>query len=166
MAGFAIGTKLGLGVPGGLTRQTDNQINAYQNKGSTAIEFGAPVARSGDGVTAWTSSHTASDFVGVALRIVKTNETYGVNDAKYKAGEIVDVLTRSGVAVECVKDSIATSDPAAGGKVYIRKATGEFVAASEGASGANTVELSNVIWAHSRRDANGLAEITILERKA
>ncbi len=166
MAGFAIGTKLGLGVPGGLTRQIDNQINVYPNKGTTPIEFGAPVVRTGDGVKAWAANSTAAEFIGVALRIVKTNETYAQNDAKYLPGESVDVLTRSGVAVECVKDATATDDPVAGGKVYIRKATGVFVAKAEGTEGANTVEVPNAIWAHSRRDANGLAEITLLERLA
>lgn len=166
MAGFAIGTKLGLGVPGGLTRQIDNQINVYPNKGTVAIEFGAPVVRSGEGVKAWGATNVATDFIGVALRIVKTNETYAQNDAKYLPGEPVDVLTRGGVAVECVKDATATSDPVAGGAVYIRIATGVFVAAAEGAAGADTIVVPNAIWASAGRDANGLAEITLLERLA
>ncbi len=166
MAGYAIGKTMLLGVPGSLTRQSDNHINAYVNDGDTAIKFGAPVARSGGKVKAWASTNDATDFIGIAVRIVKTNETYGQNDAKFKKGDTADVLVRGGIAVECVKDATATSNPSAGGKVYIRKATGVFVAASEGTEGANTIEVPNAVWASSRRDANGVAEITLLERKA
>jgi len=166
MSGFAIGTKLGLGVVGGLTRQIDNQINVYPNGGNAAILFGAPVARSGEKVIPWASTSVAADFVGIAVRIVKTNETYGMSDPKYLPDEPVDVLTRGGIAVECVKDATATSDPTAGGKVFIRVATGVFVAAAEGAAGADTIELPNAIWANSGRDASGLAEITLLESRA
>lgn len=166
MAGYAIGKRVALGFPGGLTRNTDNQVNAYPNKGEVAIEFGAPVVREGDGVKAWDSDSVATDFIGVAVRIVKTNDTYLANDAKFNPGDAVDVLTRSGVAVLCVKDATATSNPVAGGKVYIRKATGDFVAAAEGTGGADTVAVPNAIWATSYRDADGIAEITLLERLA
>lgn len=166
MAGFAIGTKLGLGVPGGLTRQIDNQINVYPNVGSAAILFGTPVARDDDGVKPWASTLAATDFIGIAVRIVKTNETYGMSDPKYLPDEPVDVLTRGGIAVECIKDATATTDPVAGAKVFVRKATGEFVAAAEGNAGADTIQLPNAVWAVSGRDANGIAEITLLERLA
>lgn len=165
MAGFAIGKKLNLGVVGGLTRQIDNLIIALPNVGSAAIAFGAPVVRATDGCELWKSNSAYADFLGIALRIVKTNETYAQNDAEYVEGDTVDILTRGGVAVECVKDTTATASPAPGGAVYIRKATGVFVAAAEGAAGADTIQLTNAVWA-SGLDANGLAEITLLTRKA
>lgn len=162
MGGFAIGKKLNLGVPGGLTRQIDNVIIAEPNQGEGAIEFGTPVVRTTDGCQAWQDVSTIAQFMGVSLRIVKTNETYAQNDAKYVKGETVDVITRGGVAVICLKDGTATSNPVPGGKVFIRKIGGAFVAAAES---TDTLELTNAIWA-SGLDASGLAEITLLTRKA
>ena len=165
MGGFAIGKKLNLGVPGGLTRQIDNVIIAEPNVGDNPIEFGAPVVRTTNGCQAWQNSSVIAEVLGVSLRIVKTNETYAQNDAKYIKGDTVDIITRGGVAVFCLKDGTATSDPIPGGKVYIRKVGGAFVAAAEGGGGSDTLELTGAIWA-SGLDASGLAEITLLTRKA
>ena len=166
MPGFAIGKSLLKGFFGNVSRSIDAIIEASQNKeSSAAIEFGAPVILSSDGtgVKNWTNASTADDFAGIAVREVKTENTYGSNAANYAVGDIVDVLKRGSVIIKCTKDSTATHDPVKGASVYIRKATGVFVAYSES---SDTVELSNVVWAQNGCDANGAAEITILKRVA
>lgn len=162
MAGFAIGKKLGLGVVGGLTRQIDNVIINETNKDTVAINFGVAVVRAEKGCKNFAATNVAADVLGISLRIVKTNETYAQNDAKYVVNDEVDILTRGGVLVECVMDATATTQPVAGGKVFIRLATGAFVAKAES---TDTIQLTDAIWA-GERDFNGLAEITLLARKA
>ena len=95
------------------------------------------------------------------MREIKTENTYGQADAKFNAGDTVDVLVRGSITVVCTKDSTATYDPVKGGKVYIRKATGKFVAHAES---SDTVELTNAVWAQNGVDAGGMAEITITKR--
>lgn len=163
MPGHVIGKTLLRGFAGTISRQVDAIVEALQNKDVTAIEFGTPVAlnSTGDGVINWTSSHTAGDFAGIAVREIKTENTYGQADAKFNAGDTVDVLVRGSITVVCTKDSTATYDPVKGGKVYIRKATGKFVAHAES---SDTVELANAVWAQNGVDAGGIAEITITKR--
>lgn len=166
MPGHVIGKSLLRGFAGTISRQIDAVVEALTNKEASApIEFGAPVVlNSGtDGVINWGSSNVAADFVGIAVREIKTENTYGLADAKYNPNDVVSVLTRGSISVKCTKDATATSDPVKNGKVYIRKATGAFVAASES---SDTVELTGVVWAQNGLDANGIAEIVILDRKA
>jgi len=166
MPGFVIGKSLIKGFFGNVSRSIDAIIEASINKNvSAAIPFGAPVVLSSDGtgVIAWANTNTADDFAGIAVREVKTEKTYGSNVAEYAAGEVMDVLKRGSVIIKCTMDSTATTAPKKGASVYIRKATGVFVAASES---SDTVELSNVVWAQNGCDADGAAEITILKRVA
>jgi len=166
MPGHVIGKSLLRGFAGTISRQIDAIVEALTNKeDSAAIEFGAPVVLSSanDGVVNWGSGNSATDFVGIAVREIKTENTYGLGDAKYNAGDVVNVLTRGSISVVCTKDSTATHDPVKNGAVYIRKASGKFVAYSES---SDTVELSGVVWAQNGLDANGIAEIVILDRKA
>lgn len=165
MPGHVIGASMGRGFPGTISRSIDAIVEPHQNVGAAAIEFGTPVSLKSDGtgVLPWANAMTADNFTGVAVREVKTEATYGTGDAKYGVGELVDVLVRGSITVKCTMDATATTEPVKGAKVYIRKATGVFVAASESTA---TVELSGVIWAQNGVDADGAAEITILERKA
>lgn len=165
MAGHVIGKSLLRGFPGTVSRAIDAVITALINKeASAAILFGTPVvlASDGSGVKNWANTNSAADFAGIAVREIKTENTYGQGDAKYNPGDTVDVLTRGSIVVKCTLDATATTEPVKGGKVYIRKATGAFVAASESSA---TVELSGVVWAQNGCGADGAAEITILDRK-
>lgn len=167
MPGMVIGKSLLRGFFGNVARSIDTIIEASQNKEATApIAFGAPVVLKSDGtgVINWASTNVAADFAGIAVREVKTETVYGSNVAQYDANDVMDVLKRGSVIVKCVKDATATNDPVKGGVVYIRKATGEFVAAAEGTSGADTVALDNVVWGQNGVDANGAAELVILKR--
>lgn len=164
MPGYTIGKSLTRGFFGNVARSIDTIIEASQNKESTAaIAFGAPVAYNSGatGVKNWANTNSATDFAGIAVREVKTEGTYGSNVAEYAAGEVMDVLKRGSVIVKCTMDSTAQTAPVKGAKVYIRKATGVFVAASES---SDTVELSDVVWGQNGVDANGAAELVILKR--
>lgn len=166
MPGHVIGKSLLRGFAGTVSRQIDAVIEGLCNKEETAaIEFGVPVVlnSAGDGVVNWGSSNEAGDFIGISVREIKTENTYGTGDAKYNPNDTVDVLVRGSISVVCTKDATATYDPVKNGKVYIRKATGKFVAHAES---SDTVELSGVVWAQNGVDANGIAEIVILDRKA
>lgn len=164
MPGYTIGKSLLRGFFGNVARSIDTIIEASQNKeSSAAIEFGAPVAYNSGatGVKNWANTNVAADFAGIAVREVKTEGVYGSNVANYAANEVMDVLKRGSVIVKCTMDSTATTAPVKGAKVYIRKATGVFVAASES---TDTVELSDVVWGQNGVDANGAAELVILKR--
>lgn len=163
MSGKAIGKYLRRGFVGNVTRG-DSIITGKPVTGSTAIQFGAPVRLSDDG-NSFLPWATGKAFVGVAVREVKTNSEYAVDKAEYLPGDTCDVLSYGGISVVCTKDETATTNPVKNGKVYLRKATGLFVAAAEGEGGADTEELKGVVWAESGLDTDGLAEITILMRK-
>lgn len=169
MAGFAIGKALDRGFPGGLTRSNDNIVLAKPNVSTTVIKFGEAVKLATGGVAKFDStSDAATAFAGIAVREVKSPHTYAGNNPQYNKGDTVDFITRGSVNVICTKDTVATTTPSKGGKVYIRKATGVFVAKEEKDADQNvvTLELSGVVWAEDGLDADGVAEITILERKA
>jgi len=167
MPGYTIGKSLLRGFFGNVARSIDTIIEATQNKeASAAIAFGAPVVLKSDGtgVVNWASTNVAADFAGIAVREVKTEGVYGSNIANYAANEVMDVLKRGSVIVKCTMDTTATTAPVKGAGVYIRKATGVFVAAAEGVSGADTIALENVVWGQNGVDANGAAELVILKR--
>lgn len=134
------------GFAGTVSRSVDDIVESLLNAGAAKIEFGAPVKLSGTGVETATSE---VGFVGVAVRIAKTNETYGADDAAYQPKELVDVLKRGTISVKC-----AAGTPALGGKVYV-------TAAGFAATGSNA--LPNAVW-HSAADTNGIAELVLTNR--
>lgn len=144
------------GFAGAISQSIDNIVKAYVNAESTAaIAFGAPVvfdATSG-GVKNVASTDTA--VLGVAVRTAKTEETYGGNDPKYKAKEMVDVLKRGSIIINVG----STLTPAAGGTVYITKATGAWATAADS---TNTIDTG---WKFTgTKDANNCVEIVLPER--
>ena len=142
------------GWPGQVSRSIDDIIESIASGEATAeIKFGAPVALDGGKVV--NVSATKTDVVGIACRTIKTENTYGQGDASYLPKEMVDVLKRGTVTIE-----VSSGTPAAGGKVYIVKATGAFVAAADS---TNTLEMAG--WKFKGpKDANNVAEIVLTER--
>jgi hypothetical protein len=109
----------------------------------------------------------AADFAGVAVRTVKQQTDFHSTLVKYKDMEPADFLTRGAIMVE-----ITSGTPTAGSPVFIRiadnpafpgSAAGDFVASDDG---VNTVELDNAVFHSGKVDSNGVAEITVLTRKA
>lgn len=143
------------GFPGSISRSIDDIIEAIENGESTAaIEFGEPVALVSGKLKKVTAENYGS-IIGIAVRTIKTEETYAGADAVYKPNEMVDVLKRGSIAVE-----VSNGSPAAGGTVHIVKATGKIRTSQDS---TNTVEMTG--WKFKGpKDANGVAEIVLTER--
>ena len=142
------------GFPGTISRSIDDIVESIPNgEASSAIAFGAPVALYQGNVVNVSATYT--DVIGVAIRTVKTEKTYGGNDPEYAPKELVDVLKRGTIVVEVP----AAVTPAAGGTVYITKATGKFAAAADS---TNTIETP---WKfRGAKDDNNVVEIVLTER--
>lgn len=157
MAGKVLNA-LSKGFAGTVSRSVDEIIESFVNKDTVAIPFGAPVALSSNGVViAKSAASNAPTVIGVAVRIAKTNDTYGTDDAKYNVNELVDVIKRGTVSVKCVSGT-----PALGGDVYFNTA-GEFTAEATTSSVANT-KIANAVW-KTGADSNKIAEVALLTRK-
>ena len=168
MPGRVIGIELPLGYPGTIARTPDAIImNRLVKAESANIGYGKPVILNGDNTySAFSADNTADQFGGVAIREVKmATNYYDQNDVEYLPGQQCDVLERGSIVVKCPKGT-----PTAGGKVYIRIAenasypgskAGDFEAEADG---SNTVELTGVVWATGRIDAEKCCELLIKER--
>lgn len=142
------------GYPGAVTRSIDDIIESFANgEASDPILFGAPVALNAGKVV--NVSATYNDVIGVAVRTVKTEETYGGNDPQYKAKDMVDVIKRGTVAMVVP----AALTVAAGDPVFIVKATG---ALAKAADSTNTVATG---WKFKGpKDDNNVVEVVLCER--
>ena len=142
------------GFPGTVTRSIDDIIETLASGEATnPILLGAPVALDSGKVVNVAASKT--DIIGIAMRSIKTENTYGGNDPKYNAGELVDVIKRGTVAV-----LVSNGSPVAGGTVHIVKATGAIRTSQDS---TNTVEMTG--WKFKGgKDDNNVAEIVLTER--
>lgn len=158
MPGKVIGKSLNFGYPGQIARTGDEVSRTFPVK-EGPINFGQAVQLNTDGLLV----PFAGEFAGVAMRRVKSALAYtGQNLGQYIQGDACDILERGSITVKVVA---GTAKP--GAKVYAYKlaaagkAVGDFAAAADG---TNTVELADVKFA-TTADANGVAEIVILNRK-
>lgn len=166
MPGKVIGQTLDFGFPGSFSRNAD--CITINRRGVGEINFGAPVVMKGDNtVSAFGADNAATDFIGIAIREVKQQTNYLSNDVKYTDGDPTDVLTRGSAVVHITSGKPKANDP-----VHIRiaenaalpqSAIGDFVAEADGDM---TVKLDNVVFTTGKVDTNGVAEVTILTRKA
>lgn len=158
-----IGRDFILGFPGTISSQVDAIKDSFPVMSSANIGFGIPVVLDSTkkGIILFSATSAAADLVGFTIRTMKPEQTYAGNDPAYKQNDEADVLLRGPMVVK-----VATGTPVRNGKVYLRKATGEIVCAAEGSGGADTVQLTNVIFSHNGKDANSSTEITILSRQA
>lgn len=169
MPGKTIGTSMNFGYPGTIARNGD-EISRTRPKAqaSADIYFGDPVILINDGTyQKFGASNTAGQFAGVAMRRVKTSLQYLTQSAGYYTGqEPTDVLSRGSVTVQC-----NVGNPVPGGAVFIRTVANAAIPAGvvggfeATADGSNTVQLSNVQWG-TTKDANGVAELTMLTRQS
>ncbi|KEI75885.1 structural cement protein Gp24 [Clostridium botulinum] len=174
MSGKAIGIELNLGYPGTVSRSVDTIITArklqsnIQDGKETAspVGFGEAVILNEDNTySKFGEGNTANDFVGIAVREVKQTTDYYSSSGAYFPNEIMDVLNRGSITVNC-----NNGNPTAGGKVFIRikenptfplGIVGQFEAIADA---DNTVEIPNLKWATNKLDKNRVAEVTILTR--
>jgi hypothetical protein len=162
MPGKVIGKKLNFGFVGQISRQEDAIVVARTTDGE--VKFGQAVVLTEDNkIKAFGSSNVDADFVGFALREVKQATIYATGESKYESNEVADVLSRGTLTVK-----LASGTPAPGGKVYIRTVadTGKEIGdiESESDTGKN-VALTNAIFTTGKVDANGVVEVTILNRR-
>ena len=141
------------GYAGQVSRSIDDIIESFANSDTNPILFGAPVALVSGNVK--NVSTTNTDLIGVAVRTIKTEQTYGGHDAKYMPNEMVDVIKRGTVCMAV--PSAAT--PAAGGTVYVVKATGALATAADS---TNTITTN---WKFKgAKDTNNVVEVVLTER--
>ena len=156
-----IGKSMFHGYAGSFSRQPDTIIDTHPAGGD--IAFGAAVVYDNGAVTVPGESATAAQFVGVAVREVKSATNYlNQNIGSYVQYDAVPVLKRGCVNVICQNGT-----PALDGTVYVRvKANASLPNAVVGgfeaaADGSNSVALTNAKW-KGEKDGNGVAEIRIL----
>lgn len=165
--GTAIGLSLNLGYAGTISRDVDNIVTPRIVKSDSAdIAFGEPVILNTDNTySRFGATGTATTFAGIAVREVKQATDYYAAAGTYKANEVCDVLSKGSITVKC-----NAGTPTAGGKVYVRitanasvptGVVGQFEAAADS---TNTIEITNARWKTGKVDANGIAELTILNR--
>ncbi|MCI8510816.1 MAG: hypothetical protein HFE83_02320 [Lachnospiraceae bacterium] len=170
MKGQVIGKSMLYGYAGSYSRQPDMIVDTHPLGGTEELLFGAPVANGANGaVEAWKTTTTANQFMGIAVRGVKSALDFlNQNEGVFRPGEAVPVLKRGCVNVIC-----QVGTPAAGGKVYIRikkneakpnAVVGGFEAAEDKTeTEVYTAVLTNAQW-KGAADANGVAELCILTR--
>jgi len=168
MAGKTIGKSMNYGYAGNYARTPDDIVaDRKLADASAAIPFGAAVALKSDNTyTAVGSTFTAADFAGIALRTVKQATSYQAqNVVSYQPGEMMSALQRGAATVVC---NVGT--PTAGGDVYVRILENASVPAGvvggfeAQADSTNTIKLTNCKWTNGYKDANNVAEVTILTR--
>ena len=146
------------GWAGSIARNKDDVVVALANKSGSEIAFGVPVAldETKTGIVPFNaSSHTGADFVGVTVRLPsKTPDTYGSNEGKYGANDMVDVLVRGHIVGKVVVGTTAL-----GAAVAIRASDNAFaIGSGEGFVALPNVRVSGV--------ADGLknTELVLTER--
>lgn len=168
MAGLnpqVIGTSMTAGYAGSYSRQPDMIVETRPAGGSANIPFGAPLVYSAGTVVQMGASATATQFVGVAGREIKSSLSYlEQTPGEYAPGDAVSVFERGSIQVYCQRGT-----PALGGTVYVRiTANATYQTAVVGgfeaeADSSNSVALTNCQWGGAP-DANGIAELVILTR--
>ena len=113
------------GWAGSIARNRDDVVVALANKSGNDIAFGVPVAldETKTGVVPFDgNTHTGADFVGVTVWLPsKTPNSYGSNEGKYAANEMVDVLVRGHIVAKVI-----TGTTALGAAVSVRKSDNAF----------------------------------------
>lgn len=180
-------TGLNLGFPGKISRLGDRVIASRPVLSTTAnpIAFGSgcviiPTAGGGDTVQsiadfiAGGGTFTAAKFAGVAISEVLTNPSftsmltpYAPTTGSYVQGQMAELLERGSIAV-----TINVGTPVSQAPVYVRVALNASIPAGvvggfeAAADGANTVQLTNVVFRTGLIDSNNIAEITLQSRVA
>jgi hypothetical protein len=183
-------TGLNFGFPGTISRAGDPLVVAKEVLATTPnnIPFGTPVVvipttgggdtvvgvvdYVGTGTGQQSGTFTAAKFAGVAVREVKSMLTYPVNPdtpqtGSYAPTQECEFLVRGTISVQ-----IYTGTPASQAAVYVRTVLNASVAPNgivggfEAGSLAGNVALTNVVFKNGNVDANGVTEITVLERAA
>jgi hypothetical protein len=166
MSGVTIGASLNNGFAGTYAQQPDSIIDTHPIVASgTAVPFGHAVIDASNGaVKKADATMTAANFVGIAVREVKTVLSYTDPNAggEYVAEEAASILKRGMVSVICQDGT-----PSARAKVFLRITANESKPAAliggleTTADSGKCLEITNARWAGTK-DANGIAAIRLL----
>lgn len=181
-SGSVIGIQMDQGYPGSYSRNGDciimarpvNSADANPAFFGDAVFLTADATVLGGGAYSSTQSLVAAsgtpsmtNFVGVAVREVKTAETYNPSPAfgSYLQGQVCDGLERGSCAVVC-----HVGTPAAGAAVYLRTVLNGAIPAGvvggfeANADGGNSFAITNARWTNNVLDSNNVTELTLLSR--
>ena len=169
MPGTTIGKAMNAGYPGTFARNSDCIIANRIVKTNT-INFGEGVVLNSDNtVDPFAASCAFANFLGVAVREVKSQVVYLPQPTvgSYLAGQPCDVIERGSVSVKC-----CVGTPVAGGAVYIRITANSGIVGSAVAGfeyradddSGKCILIANARWTTGYMDANGISEITLLTR--
>lgn len=179
MPGKVIGTSLNLGFPGSYSRNGDCIIATRLVKSTDInnINFGDAVFLNGDsaggtysGIAQLAGAATFAAFAGIAVREVKSNETFLPVPTLgfYAPNAPADVLER-GATIVPYHAFGANPAPVAGGPVFLRialngagTAIGQYESAADG---GNTIAITNAKWTTGVLDGNSNIELTLLSRQ-
>lgn len=175
--GNVIGTQMNIGFPGSYSRNGDCIIanRLVQSTDASGPKFGNGVVLNTNNtysdIATWIAAGgtlTAAVFAGIAVREVQQSTTYTTQSSGiYNPGTDCDALERGSAVVNCL-----VGTPTSGGAVYMRKTLNASIPAGivggfeAAADGTNTVQLTNCQWTTGAKDANNVAELTILTRLA
>lgn len=154
MPGKVIGKTMNFGFPGSITRNPDTIITPYPCAGDD-IQFGDPVVLNEDNTVSRVGADaTAASIIGFAVRTAK--QAYDdTGSAYYREGDAVDVLIRGNINVK-----VSEGEPVLRGPVYVRSDTGEIAAEDPG----DALVIPNAVFSTGRKDANDVAEVSLLSR--
>ena len=170
MSGKVIGKHMNLGFIGKVSRDADTIIDARVVSDSAneyPILFGAAVFINTDNTVRpiLGTDTTLTKFAGIAVAEVKQSTVYLDSTSQYEKNQVCDVLTRGTITLP------VSGTPTAGGDVYLRFTTtgattfptgkvGDFEAAAD----TGNYKVPNMKFATGYKDANGVAEVTLLSK--
>ena len=144
---YTIGKRMGLGVPGTVSRGVAGSI-IVSRVTATDIPFGAPVYLQPDN-TVEAGANPPGMFIGFAARTVKQQMPFET-EGFYRSGEVADIVTAGTVIA-----AIDGNDQAeAGGQVFV---------GANGITAAGGTALPGVRFTTGIID-NGVIEVTLTER--
>jgi hypothetical protein len=178
MPGVTIGTSFNNGFPGTFGQQGPKIVSTAPNTGDAEMNFGSPIfglissTTGAYGVAAAGSTGltpTAVNFKGVAeAHVTRANEYIAQSLGGYLTNDAVPCFEQGGIVVYV--GNSAVNAPAIDGDVYVRIAggtdsmpVGEFEAAPDGTTPANTIQITNATWG-STADSNGVALLILKTR--
>ena len=171
MPGTVIGISMNAGYPGSFARNADCVIGNRIVKATDLVgpDFGDPTILNPDNtVSKFGAAGTFAEFLGFAVREVKTPQTYLTPESvgNYAPTQPCDVLRRGTLSAIC-----RVGTPTAGGKVYVRTVLGTPVVtagsvvggieAAAATDGGTTIELENCEFETGLMDANKVTEIRV-----
>lgn len=154
------------GVAGDVTRPDETNVEPAMLVAASSVfaqAFGIPMKYVAGGIQQFNGgAETPADFAGILVREVPSisgNTLSGFDDNIPNPDQVQGLAVRGYVSVKCI-----TGTPARGGAVFVQivanggRTVGSFATTDDG---ANAIQLDNVTWATTGKDADNNAELRI-----